>query len=92
MPELRRFAPDVPVVLVGTKLGIICFLVSYLYFSYNQDFLKTKHIIKKPFLVFLHVDLRDDKGYLADHSGSNPITYAQVLLNHQSSNFNIQTH
>ncbi|CAI9285967.1 unnamed protein product [Lactuca saligna] len=42
MPELRRFAPDVPVVLVGTKL-----------------------------------DLRDDKGYLADHSGSNPITYAQ---------------
>ncbi|KAI3524627.1 hypothetical protein L1887_03287 [Cichorium endivia] len=42
MPELRRFAPDVPVVLVGTKL-----------------------------------DLRDDKGYLDDHSGSNPITSAQ---------------
>ncbi|GER30667.1 Rac-like GTP-binding protein 2 [Striga asiatica] len=32
MPELRRFAPNVPVVLVGTKL-----------------------------------DLRDDRGYLADH-------------------------
>ncbi|XP_024964338.1 rac-like GTP-binding protein ARAC7 [Cynara cardunculus var. scolymus] len=42
MPELRRFAPDVPVILVGTKL-----------------------------------DLRDDKGYLADHMGSNAITYAQ---------------
>ncbi|KAJ9538802.1 hypothetical protein OSB04_031535 [Centaurea solstitialis] len=42
MPELRRFAPDVPVILVGTKL-----------------------------------DLRDDKGYLADHIGSNAITYAQ---------------
>nr|XP_043623320.1 rac-like GTP-binding protein ARAC7 [Erigeron canadensis] len=42
MPELRRFAPDVPVVLVGTKL-----------------------------------DLRDDKGYLADHVSSNAITYAQ---------------
>ncbi|GKD77014.1 Rac-like GTP-binding protein ARAC7, partial [Tanacetum coccineum] len=44
MPELRRFAPDVPVVLVGTKL-----------------------------------DLRDNKAYLADHMGSDAITYAQVL-------------
>ncbi|PWA97192.1 rac-like GTP-binding protein ARAC7 [Artemisia annua] len=42
MPELRRFAPDVPVVLVGTKL-----------------------------------DLRDNKAYLADHMGSDVITYAQ---------------
>ncbi|KAJ9551136.1 hypothetical protein OSB04_015181 [Centaurea solstitialis] len=42
MPELRRFAPNVPVVLVGTKL-----------------------------------DLRDDKGYLADHVGSNVITSSQ---------------
>ncbi|RID77963.1 hypothetical protein BRARA_A00829 [Brassica rapa] len=40
MPELRRFAPNVPIVLVGTKL-----------------------------------DLRDDKGYLADHT--NVITSAQ---------------
>ncbi|XP_077209838.1 rac-like GTP-binding protein 2 [Tasmannia lanceolata] len=42
MPELRRFAPNVPIVLVGTKL-----------------------------------DLRDDKGYLADHVGSVSITSAQ---------------
>jgi Ras-related C3 botulinum toxin substrate 1 len=40
MPELRRFAPNVPIVLVGTKL-----------------------------------DLRDDKGYLADHT--NVITSTQ---------------
>ncbi|KAK1311569.1 Rac-like GTP-binding protein 2 [Acorus calamus] len=42
MPELRRFAPNVPVVLVGTKL-----------------------------------DLRENKGYLADHPGATAITYAQ---------------
>ncbi|XP_072966520.1 rac-like GTP-binding protein 2 [Typha angustifolia] len=42
MPELRRFAPNVPIVLVGTKL-----------------------------------DLRDDKGYLADHPSASTITSAQ---------------
>ncbi|KAF8400823.1 hypothetical protein HHK36_014125 [Tetracentron sinense] len=47
MPELRRFAPNVPIVLVGTKL-----------------------------------DLRDDKGYLADHMGSGAIAYAQVNMDY----------
>ncbi|XP_078431870.1 rac-like GTP-binding protein 2 [Wolffia australiana] len=42
MPELRRFAPAVPIVLVGTKL-----------------------------------DLREDRGYLADHPGTAVITTAQ---------------
>ncbi|KAK3439169.1 hypothetical protein EUGRSUZ_C03813 [Eucalyptus grandis] len=42
MPELRRFAPNVPVILVGTKL-----------------------------------DLRDDRGYVADNMGYNFITTAQ---------------
>ncbi|ERM98635.1 hypothetical protein AMTR_s00109p00095870 [Amborella trichopoda] len=42
MPELRRFAPNVPIVLVGTKL-----------------------------------DLRDDKGYFADHHGAVSITSTQ---------------
>lgn len=42
MPELRRFAPNVPIVLVGTKL-----------------------------------DIRDDRGYSADHLASSLITSAQ---------------
>ncbi|GFY80837.1 RHO-related protein from plants 9 [Actinidia rufa] len=42
MPELRQFAPDVAIILVGTKL-----------------------------------DLPDDRGYLADHMGSNIIKPAQ---------------
>ncbi|KAG1335071.1 RING-type E3 ubiquitin transferase [Cocos nucifera] len=42
MPELRRFAPSVPIILVGTKL-----------------------------------DLREDKGFLADHPGASVITSAQ---------------
>jgi len=29
MPELRRFAPNVPIVLVGTKLGKQSFLIFY---------------------------------------------------------------
>ncbi|KAK8943973.1 Rac-like GTP-binding protein 2 [Platanthera guangdongensis] len=42
MPELRRFAPNVPIVLVGSKL-----------------------------------DLRENKGYLADHPGAYAISSAQ---------------
>ncbi|KAG0455285.1 hypothetical protein HPP92_024251 [Vanilla planifolia] len=42
MPELRRFAPNVPIVLVGTKM-----------------------------------DLRDDRGYLADHPGAVAISTVQ---------------
>lgn len=66
MPELRRFAPNVPIVLVGTKLGT--FLI---FFALNFF----------PLLILLYVvvcvleDLRDDKGYLADHT--NVITSTQ---------------
>lgn len=36
MPELRRFAPNVPIVLVGTKLGGFCFADFFvLYISFE---------------------------------------------------------
>jgi len=34
MPELRRFAPNVPIVLVGTKLGKFCF-ADFLFWNFS---------------------------------------------------------
>lgn len=90
MPELRRFAPNVPVVLVGTKLGTNTFSISNNKSDFTfQDFLENNHLYNIRFLekintlslffIFLLPDLRDDRGYLADHFGSNVITSAQVL-------------
>lgn len=83
MPELRRFAPNVPIVLVGTKLGIlldnifvirfahwwVSFVVNSIYFYIS---------IRLNHFILLSPDLREDRGYLADHMAYNIITTSQV--------------
>ena len=74
MPELRRFAPNVPIVLVGTKLGMTSSS------QYSSNFCVLISSALRYGLLFFLADLRDDKGYLADHMGSNVITSAQVCI------------
>ncbi|KAF6158456.1 hypothetical protein GIB67_022053 [Kingdonia uniflora] len=64
MAELRHYAPNVPIVLVGTKLG-------------KTDPSSLIDIIH--FLVdFWLSDLRDGKQFLMDHPGAATITTAQA--------------
>lgn len=69
IPELRHYAPNVPIVLVGTKLGKIilsfhqCGLQKYYYFLFKS---------------YVCTDLRDDKQFFTDHSGATRITTTQV--------------
>ncbi|OAY73720.1 Rac-like GTP-binding protein RAC1 [Ananas comosus] len=67
IPELTHYAPGVPMILVGTKLGnipIMCLIISY----YVLDYIVA---------CFLYYNLRDDKQFFVDHPGAVPITTAQ---------------
>ncbi|KAK1274297.1 Rac-like GTP-binding protein ARAC3 [Acorus gramineus] len=66
IPELRHYAPGVPIILVGTKLG------STPSQHYDADHKKYFHQ-----LVRVPSDLRDDKQFFIDHPGAVPITTAQ---------------
>lgn len=79
IPELRHYAPGVPIILVGTKLGIGSVLD-----------LKTISDIKKMYNeeeVLEFADLRDDKQFFIDHPGAVPITTNQVGNSHNAKFF-----
>ncbi|THF93872.1 hypothetical protein TEA_004896 [Camellia sinensis var. sinensis] len=82
IPELKHYAPGVPIVLVGTKLGTLC----------RHDMTRVEYPLhtKLPYTVFglpgtntpysIRVPapyLRDDKQFFIDHPGAVPITTAQ---------------
>ncbi|CAN6821203.1 unnamed protein product [Brassica oleracea] len=64
VPELRHHAPDVPIVLVGTKLG---WLFLYFFFICYPSKRLTDSLL----------DARDDKQYFLEHPGAVPISTAQ---------------
>ncbi|XP_048626340.1 rac-like GTP-binding protein ARAC10 isoform X2 [Brassica napus] len=66
IPELQHFAPGVPLVLVGTKLG-----------KKLSNILPNIQIYLHMILTTFYLDLREDRHYLADHPGLSPVTTAQ---------------
>ncbi|KAF9626321.1 hypothetical protein IFM89_032170 [Coptis chinensis] len=80
IPELQHYAPGVPVVLAGTKLG------SKDLRGQSLDILSDAYEGYSPVPVYrlelltcqdLPLDLREDKHYMADHPGLVPVTTAQ---------------
>ncbi|THG02791.1 hypothetical protein TEA_017021 [Camellia sinensis var. sinensis] len=65
IPELKHYAPGVPIVLVGTKLDM--------YYNDVPQLRSDCFMI----LTIMASDLRDDKQFFIDHPGAVPITTAQ---------------
>uniref|UniRef100_A0A0D9YR30 Uncharacterized protein n=1 Tax=Oryza glumipatula TaxID=40148 RepID=A0A0D9YR30_9ORYZ len=68
IPELRHYAPNVPIVLVGTKLG----KMTWHFLQTEEKTLATKSDKNR-----ILADLREDKQFFLDHPGLAPISTAQ---------------
>ncbi|TQD97912.1 hypothetical protein C1H46_016437 [Malus baccata] len=83
IPELRHYAPGVPIILVGTKLVYNVFIgvwMSCLIFCFLFQWIpELRHYAPGVpiILVGTKLDLRDDKQFFIDHSGAVPITTDQ---------------
>ncbi|KAJ8452977.1 hypothetical protein Cgig2_014740 [Carnegiea gigantea] len=89
IPELRHYAPGVPIILVGTKLAFAFFSFVPSGIQNCQGEISRKmwelcsEIHRRALesvdygLELLEEDLRDDKHFFIDHPGAVPITTAQ---------------
>ena len=68
IPELKHYAPGVPIILVGSKLGERLLFIDDLTHTF-------KLLVVTQMCCSL--DLRDDKQFFVDHPGAVPITTAQ---------------
>ncbi|KAJ4912395.1 hypothetical protein Rs2_07016 [Raphanus sativus] len=69
IPELKHYAPGVPIILFGSKLGdifVLCFISHCSLISSESEC-----------CCCCSLDLRDDKQFFIDHPGAVPITTAQ---------------
>lgn len=73
IPELKHYAPGVPIILVGTKLGEIF----HYYCSWSLTHLITICDARACVAAHIFPDLRDDKQFFIDHPGAVPISTAQ---------------
>ncbi|KAF9667834.1 hypothetical protein SADUNF_Sadunf15G0064500 [Salix dunnii] len=79
VPELQHYAPGVPVVLVGTKLGKSAIIHPHFFIQCNVGYgsFLGINLFNAAMSRFKLSDLREDKHYLADHPGLVPVTMAQ---------------
>ncbi|VAH74895.1 unnamed protein product [Triticum turgidum subsp. durum] len=86
MPELRRYAPGIPVLLVGTKLGmLLSFFYRFLVGCHSNPHILVCYPVMHVclWLLLSHqfpykcADLREDRAYLADHAADSIITTEQ---------------
>ncbi|PKA60774.1 Rac-like GTP-binding protein RAC1 [Apostasia shenzhenica] len=80
IPELKHYAPGVPIVLVGTKLDNNWFL-SFFFWNILASILPlalSAMALNVYFnFLFMLPDLRDDNQFFIDHPGAVPISTAQ---------------